>query len=395
MQRVSGTWRRNPEGRWRLTPERLERLVKLQARLLDIAAPLVKPGRSAGLCRLARSSGRRRRPGEELLRPPFILDSAGCAVRWRACGRAGTAPDPGARRHRRLFRRAVRSVMLGRRDWLEILMRLTPLVLCLGLAASTLPVAVVGQRPDDQIAPKSVELLKQGETLLAQGKLIEADDALETALAVDPKNRAAFTVMARVAIKQKLLRPGDPPDQQGAGARADRPRRARGPGRGDGRAGRAAAGQGQSGQAAEAVRQAGCPQVACCRRRSPRARRWPRPRRPKLRRRTRTAARASATNSSTLTVSARRSGSIPSVASASSAPGTAFRLDRSILRRWPKAAAVSRSRTLRIDARRARRPARCGPPPRPPWAAARTPSGAPPSRSAGVDRHCAATDSRP
>jgi len=40
----SGTWRRNPEGRWRLTPNRLERLVELQARLLDLAAPLVKPG---------------------------------------------------------------------------------------------------------------------------------------------------------------------------------------------------------------------------------------------------------------------------------------------------------------------------------------------------------------
>ena len=40
----SGTWRRNPEGRWRLTPERLDRLVKLQARLLDIAVPLVRPG---------------------------------------------------------------------------------------------------------------------------------------------------------------------------------------------------------------------------------------------------------------------------------------------------------------------------------------------------------------
>lgn len=40
----SGTWRRNPEGRWRLTAERLDRLVKLQARLLDLAMPLVKPG---------------------------------------------------------------------------------------------------------------------------------------------------------------------------------------------------------------------------------------------------------------------------------------------------------------------------------------------------------------
>jgi tetratricopeptide (TPR) repeat protein len=94
--------------------------------------------------------------------------------------------------------------MLGQRDWLEILMRLTPFVLCLGLAASTLPVAVIGQRPDDQIAPQSVALVKQGETLLSQGKLVEADDALESALVVDPKNRAAFTVMARVSIKQKL-----------------------------------------------------------------------------------------------------------------------------------------------------------------------------------------------
>jgi 16S rRNA (cytosine967-C5)-methyltransferase len=40
----SGTWRRNPEARWRLTPERLERIVGLQARLLAVAAPLVKPG---------------------------------------------------------------------------------------------------------------------------------------------------------------------------------------------------------------------------------------------------------------------------------------------------------------------------------------------------------------
>ena len=40
----SGTWRRNPEGRWRLTPDRLRRVAGLQSRLLDIAAPLVKPG---------------------------------------------------------------------------------------------------------------------------------------------------------------------------------------------------------------------------------------------------------------------------------------------------------------------------------------------------------------
>ncbi|GGB91673.1 MFS transporter [Novosphingobium endophyticum] len=40
----TGTWRRNPEARWRLTPKQLARYVELQARLLDVAAGLVRPG---------------------------------------------------------------------------------------------------------------------------------------------------------------------------------------------------------------------------------------------------------------------------------------------------------------------------------------------------------------
>lgn len=40
----SGTWRRNPEGRWRLSPDRLDRLIGLQHNLLDIAAAMVRPG---------------------------------------------------------------------------------------------------------------------------------------------------------------------------------------------------------------------------------------------------------------------------------------------------------------------------------------------------------------
>lgn len=40
----TGTWRRNPEARWRLTPARLAKLVETQARLLDVGAALVKPG---------------------------------------------------------------------------------------------------------------------------------------------------------------------------------------------------------------------------------------------------------------------------------------------------------------------------------------------------------------
>ena len=40
----TGTWRRNAEARWRLTPHELERLTAIQSRLLDIGAALVKPG---------------------------------------------------------------------------------------------------------------------------------------------------------------------------------------------------------------------------------------------------------------------------------------------------------------------------------------------------------------
>lgn len=40
----TGTWRRNPEARWRLTPALLARYGQLQARLLDIAAGLVRHG---------------------------------------------------------------------------------------------------------------------------------------------------------------------------------------------------------------------------------------------------------------------------------------------------------------------------------------------------------------
>lgn len=40
----SGTWRRSPELRWRLTPQRLDRHLADQAKLIDIGADLVAPG---------------------------------------------------------------------------------------------------------------------------------------------------------------------------------------------------------------------------------------------------------------------------------------------------------------------------------------------------------------
>ncbi|MEG3143973.1 RsmB/NOP family class I SAM-dependent RNA methyltransferase [Sphingomonas sp. RT2P30] len=40
----TGTWRRNPEARWRLTPDRLTRLAATQRHVLSLGAKLVKPG---------------------------------------------------------------------------------------------------------------------------------------------------------------------------------------------------------------------------------------------------------------------------------------------------------------------------------------------------------------
>ena len=80
-----------------------------------------------------------------------------------------------------------------------------PRLLLAGFAAIVLAAPVAGQRSDDQILPKSVALMHQGQSLAAAGKLEEAENMLETALAVDPRNRWAYVELARVAEKQHLF----------------------------------------------------------------------------------------------------------------------------------------------------------------------------------------------
>jgi Tfp pilus assembly protein PilF len=84
-------------------------------------------------------------------------------------------------------------------------MRFVAPVLAASLAALAFSAPVSGQAPDDQIAPKSVQLQKQGESFLGAGKFDQAEDALEASLAVDPRNRWAFVELARVAEKQQLF----------------------------------------------------------------------------------------------------------------------------------------------------------------------------------------------
>ena len=84
-------------------------------------------------------------------------------------------------------------------------MRSMPRLLVVAFMILGLASPVVGQRADDQIQPKSVELQREARALLGAGKLEQANDVLETALAVDPRNRGAFVDLARVAEKQHLF----------------------------------------------------------------------------------------------------------------------------------------------------------------------------------------------
>ncbi len=77
--------------------------------------------------------------------------------------------------------------------------------LVVGAAATLLASPVIGQRADNQILPRSIELQRQAAAQLTAGKLIESAELLETSLAVDPRNRSAFVDLARVAQKQRLF----------------------------------------------------------------------------------------------------------------------------------------------------------------------------------------------
>ena len=83
-------------------------------------------------------------------------------------------------------------------------MRSLPRLLLIGFSGVVLASPVMSQKSDDEILPKSLQLQHEGKTLMAAGKLDLAEDVLETALAVDPRNRGAFVDIARVAEKQHL-----------------------------------------------------------------------------------------------------------------------------------------------------------------------------------------------
>lgn len=83
-------------------------------------------------------------------------------------------------------------------------MRFTPASIALALVLTTVSSMGLSQRADNQINPQSVTWQKAGEAAREAGNLTGATDALESALAIDPRNRAAYIELAEVARAQGL-----------------------------------------------------------------------------------------------------------------------------------------------------------------------------------------------
>ncbi len=78
----SGTWRRNPELRWRLTKPRLEAVIELQARLLQLGTAFVKPGGALvyAVCSLIPGEGRAQIEAFLAANPDWRADHVGLTV---------------------------------------------------------------------------------------------------------------------------------------------------------------------------------------------------------------------------------------------------------------------------------------------------------------------------
>ena len=83
-------------------------------------------------------------------------------------------------------------------------MRVTVISAAAALLALSVSTSLMAQRPDAQIDPRSLALLQQGRAAQAAGNLDGANDMLESALAVDPRNREAFVLLAEIARTHNL-----------------------------------------------------------------------------------------------------------------------------------------------------------------------------------------------
>lgn len=83
-------------------------------------------------------------------------------------------------------------------------MRISLVSAAAALALLSVSTSLNAQRADDQIDARSVALLDRGKAARAAGDLDTANGLIESALAVDPRNRAAYLVLAEIARNQGL-----------------------------------------------------------------------------------------------------------------------------------------------------------------------------------------------
>lgn len=83
-------------------------------------------------------------------------------------------------------------------------MRFSPAAIALSLTLAVMSSASIGARTDNNVDPRSVALVATGDQELAAGRFDSAIDWYESALAIDPHNRAAYVAMARAVKGQGL-----------------------------------------------------------------------------------------------------------------------------------------------------------------------------------------------
>lgn len=83
-------------------------------------------------------------------------------------------------------------------------MRFSPAAIALSLTLAMISSASIGSRADDDIDAQSVALTQSGHEAMRAGNTEAAIGWFETALAVDPRNRAAYVAMAGAVKSQGL-----------------------------------------------------------------------------------------------------------------------------------------------------------------------------------------------
>ena len=88
---------------------------------------------------------------------------------------------------------------------LEPFMRFSSVAIAASLALVSISTSLHGQRPDDQIDARSMALLAQGRAAKAAGNLDGAYDALESAVAVDPRTGEVLGMVSLPAYDPNLF----------------------------------------------------------------------------------------------------------------------------------------------------------------------------------------------